>query len=62
MTQQMKEALVKRGIVWGGRNEKAMERIKKELKNPKISMTLWAAIRGLKFIGTGYSVKIPAHE
>ena len=62
MTQQMKEALKKRNIIWGDRNESVMQQIKKELKNPKISLNLWAALRGLKFIGTGYSVKIAAHE
>jgi hypothetical protein len=62
MTLQMKEALFKRGIVWGEKNESIMQKIKRELKNPKISFSLWASRRGLKFIGTGYSVKIPAHE
>jgi hypothetical protein len=62
MTQQMKEALEKRNIIWGERNESVLAKIRRELKNPKISITLWAALRGLKFIGTGYSVKIAAHE
>ena len=58
----MKEALFKRGIIWGSRNTKMLEKIKKELKNPKISLSLWIALRELKFIGTGYSVKIAAHD